>query len=620
MYRSPSPFAPTVDNSRDLYPTSQAVVSPGSITYTTSTGPDGRLIYHPFKAVLASYQTTSGLVNGIQWVPVESTSVLPAGAMPASSDFAASWKRGHKEDKTSDWGRNEEKQRRKDEKDAKRQREEHARVDHDQELRKARERDAQARERRKSFNAGTAAPYAFPASGGGNVGYPGPGYPSNNYAGGGYSASATSDLDHQFGDLDLDRDRDYGGSGRPRKYSTSEAGGDRPRGGRTDAYNPHGPPSGPYNSSMRSPASNMRASPNMRAASPNLRSASPNPNMRASPNVRAGELPYLPATTTGYPGSNFSSSPARGHANPLPRSTTPFGGSVYPPGHVLEGQPMSRSRPPSPMPGGPGMPFPQASPRMPGGMPFTSESLQLAAPEGFSRPVNMAVPFTPFPDTFVQGMNRFFDGVPRMPKILQAHDVLDDDWMRLMKDVALAWANRLPVPELSRDGQGPKNSVLVADLVDLWNVSFFLPRGVELVLYRGKERRTGQHSGTIDRDVPDFDESDDDLSLTDSEEISNDSASDYGAGRYNTHSRTNLQDPLAEVFEMGRQRRAAAKADRKKRRQEKNRRRRERKRDRKYWLCLTSVPMTGASYMNAAGYSGSGRGGYGVRGGGGGGY
>lgn len=265
------------------------------------------------------------------------------------------------------------------------------------------------------------------------MGYPGPGYPSNNYAGGGYSASATSDLDHQFGDLDLDRDRDYGGSGRPRKYSTSEAGGDRPRGGRTDAYNPHGPPSGPYSSSMRSPASNMRASPNMRAASPNLRSASPNPNMRASPNVRAGELPYLPATTTGYPGSNFSSSPARGHANPLPRSTTPFGGSVYPPGHVLEGQPMSRSRPPSPMPGGPGMPFPQASPRMPGGMPFTSESLQLAAPEGFSRPVNMAVPFTPFPDTFVQGMNRFFDGVPRMPKILQAHDVLDDDWMRLMK-------------------------------------------------------------------------------------------------------------------------------------------------------------------------------------------
>jgi hypothetical protein len=174
---------------------------------------------------------------------------------------------------------------------------------------------------------------------------------------------------------------------------------------------------------------NTRASPNMRAASPNMRAASPNPTMRAaSPN------PYLPTTAAGYPGSNFSSSPALGHANPLPRSTTPFGSNVYPPGHVLEGQQMSRSRPVSPMPGGHGMPFPQgASPRMPGGIPFPHESNQLAAPEGFSRPINMTGPFTPFPDTFIQGMNRFFDSLPRMAPILQAHDVLEVDWSRLMK-------------------------------------------------------------------------------------------------------------------------------------------------------------------------------------------
>ena len=182
--------------------------------------------------------------------------------------------------------------------------------------------------------------------------------------------------------------------------------------------------------------------------------------------------------------------------------------------------------------------------------------------------------------------------------------------------MALAWANRLPVPELSRDGHRPKNSNLVADLVDLWNASFFLPRGVELVLYRGRERRTGQRSGTIERDLPDFDESDDDYSLTDSDDESDDSASDYGAGRYDSHGRTNPQDPLAEVFEMGRQRRAAAKADRKKKRQERHRRRRERRRDRKYWLCVTSVPMPGAGYMSGGGYSAGG--GYGVRGGGGG--
>ena len=361
-------------------------------------------------------------------------------------------------------GRNEEKQRKKDEKDARRQREEHARADQDQDLLNARERDAQARERRKSFNAGTAGPYAFPSPGGGNAGYPSTGYPSSPYA---YPAPSnygrerkpsTGDLDRQFGDLDLDRNRGYGGGlGRPRKYSSSEAGGDRPRGisgGRPDAYNPHAPPAGPYNSSMRSGSAPLHASPNMRAASPNMRAvspnmrapspnmraASPNPNMRASPNMRVGDAPYLPTTAAGYPGSNFSSSPARGHANSLPRSTTPFGGGIgassmmYPQGHVLEGQQMVRSRPASPMPGGHGLSFPQgASPRMPGGITFPSEATQLAAPEGFSRPVNMALPFTSFPYTFVQGMNRFFDGVPRMPKVLQAHDVLEEDWIRLMK-------------------------------------------------------------------------------------------------------------------------------------------------------------------------------------------
>lgn len=153
--------------------------------------------------------------------------------------------------------------------------------------------------------------------------------------------------------------------------------------------------------------------------------------------------------------------------------------------------------------------------------------------------------------------------------------------------------------------------MLVADLVDLWNASFFVRRGVELVLYRGKERRTGQLLGTIDRDVPDFDEPDDNLSLTDSDDFSDDSASDYPPGRYNSHGRTNLLDPPAEVFEIGRQRRAAAKAERKKRRQEKQRRRRERKRERKYWLCMMSVPVQ----LPTGGYMNTGGGGYG-RGGG----
>lgn len=65
-----------------------------------------------------SYQTPSGVVTGIQWVPAEATQILPAGAQPANAvsvessltpltsflteshlspnkEFAASWNRGY---------------------------------------------------------------------------------------------------------------------------------------------------------------------------------------------------------------------------------------------------------------------------------------------------------------------------------------------------------------------------------------------------------------------------------------------------------------------------------------------------------------------------------------------
>jgi hypothetical protein len=386
--------------------------------------------------------------------------------------------------------------KKKEEKDARRQREQgmaQARADHEHELRKARERDAQAgvnRDRRKSFNAGPpGAPgaYPFPPLGGGNPGYPvaGTGYPPSPYsgygdapplAGGGsgypgvsssysrdrkYSSgggAGYSDLDRQFGDLDLDRDRNRGygdrerktsGVGaRLRKYSTSDGGergraisgnlGARPEYGAGGTY---GPPSGPYNS--RSYSSNSGAA---QHASPNMRAA--------SPNIRPGDA-YIPNAPSGYPGSNYSSSPARGPGEPpLPRSTTPFGGggpapAVYPRGHVREGQPMSHSRAPSPMPGAHGQMGPPAgpyssgsvafplggpSPHMPGPIAFPSEPVaQLAAPEGFSRSVNGNFPFTSFDIIKVQDMEHFWEEVPRMPVTLMDHDVLDRDWDRLMQ-------------------------------------------------------------------------------------------------------------------------------------------------------------------------------------------
>jgi len=81
----PSPIPPTqpLQPAPNSAPGSQ--IQPGTITYTTTTSPDGRATYHPFKAVPVSYQTANGIVSGIQWVPAEATSVLPQGAQPANS-------------------------------------------------------------------------------------------------------------------------------------------------------------------------------------------------------------------------------------------------------------------------------------------------------------------------------------------------------------------------------------------------------------------------------------------------------------------------------------------------------------------------------------------------------
>ena len=54
---------------------------------------------------------------------------------------------------------------------------------------------------------------------------------------------------------------------------------------------------------------------------------------------------------------------------------------------------------------------------------------------------------------------------------------------------------------MGRDGRAPKPSALSADLINLWNASFFSPRGVELILYKGRERRTGPNAGQLDPEL-----------------------------------------------------------------------------------------------------------------------
>jgi hypothetical protein len=260
----------------------------------------------------------------------------------------------------------------------------------------------------------------------------------------------------------------------------------RPTGNLSTAPNNYPPAAGgtPYNraASPFRPAGNFSTSPNVRPQEfSSTYPGGPEPIARApSPYAPQGQSPYgvrapspMPQPPPRAP-SPYARPPSRApspyHGQqptaPYPaRAPSPFvpppqiHSTVYPRGHVLEGQPINapRSRAPSPMPGGQG--FGRAPSPMPGGqgygrapspmpgahagsafpssprMPSTAmggESLQLAAPEAFSRPPNAAQPYTPFNVMRVQDMDDFYDQIPRMPLVLDTHDVYHQDWIRFM--------------------------------------------------------------------------------------------------------------------------------------------------------------------------------------------
>ena len=57
----------------------------------------------------------------------------------------------------------------------------------------------------------------------------------------------------------------------------------------------------------------------------------------------------------------------------------------------------------------------------------------LTSPEAFNRPINRAQTFMPFKDIRVQDLDELLDDVFHpMPPVLTTHDVLPEDWGRLM--------------------------------------------------------------------------------------------------------------------------------------------------------------------------------------------
>ncbi|EIW61893.1 uncharacterized protein TRAVEDRAFT_70135 [Trametes versicolor FP-101664 SS1] len=708
QHASPSPFPTTT-------PQQAANIQPGSITYTTTVGNDGQVVYHPFKAVAASYQTPQGVVNGIQWIPAEATSVVPSNATPAGADLAASF--GRNPDARSYGARDDDYRRKNDlsrgsiyDRGDRRDRDPRDRYDDERDRdddyyrrpvdrererdRAERERDRAERERDRRGSTYGGAPVVGGAYG-----------QYDKYD------TATAELERRMRDVDLDRrererdyerDRDrtarsrrnsvYGGADRPTStyqpaaggaygaapYGssapyTAAAGGAYPT---SAAYHPPSPrpgdilpraaspyrvggalprPSSPYqvpiaprpvspyqSGGIPRAASPFQAASIQRAASPYggggiQRAASP---YGSGGGIQRAASPYGPGG-----GIQRAASP---YGNAMRPGASPYGGAaplpgggssgVYPPGHVLEGQPLrSHSRAPSPSPyGQPGGPVniysnPQtssiygsaqpgaygassgaygassgaygggygggggiaahASPRMGGGagmpIPPQEQAAMLTVPEGFARPPNRAQPYTHFEIMKIQDMDDFLDVIPRMPAVLVPHDVYHEDWIRLMQDLAMAWAGTLPVPQYSADGRAPKRSTLAADVIDLWNASFFRARGVEMVLYKGRERRSGRMAGTVDMQLPGFDEYD--VSSPSESSDGDDSAEErlrdrdrYGAaGAYGRQAEAELRE--------ARRARRERKADRKKRKMEKKVRKRAKELDRTYAVFLHAV-------------------------------
>ena len=128
---------------------------------------------------------------------------------------------------------------------------------------------------------------------------------------------------------------------------------------------------------------------------------------------------------------------------------------------------------------------------------------------------------------------------------------------------------------------------MVANLLDLWNAYFFLPRGSEVILYKGQERRSGQGAGTIDKDLPE-DEPDKSESEDDDEDDESD-LEDYLMKKATTYGPQPGFDPALIT-----RKRREAKEEEKKARREARRKAKAKEKEKVYALYVTYVPPGGA--------------------------
>ncbi|KAH6915444.1 hypothetical protein BKA70DRAFT_1258963 [Coprinopsis sp. MPI-PUGE-AT-0042] len=274
----------------------------------------------------------------------------------------------------------------------------------------------------------------------------------------------------------------------------------------------------------------MAGQPKSRAASPNPHPAYGYPQHPSNAGGIGAPSPYhtpgvLPS---GYPSSQ--SGGAQSTARPNSRMSGVGAPSPYhPPGVLPTGYPQSQStgRPRSRMAGGPS-PYPGSAQTLPSG-----GAGPLAAPDCFSRPINAALPYFPFEPINVHAMNNFFKGImPKLPNVCETHDMRSDDWQRFIEDLTKAWTGQLPAQPLPT-GEPPHPSTVAEKVIATWNTSFFEPRGIEVVLYRGIQRRSGAQYGRKDLNHTQLEGTDSDTDEEDTEsssETDSDDGDPYGEG------------------------------------------------------------------------------------------
>ncbi|KAG8985508.1 hypothetical protein FRB94_004870 [Tulasnella sp. JGI-2019a] len=146
---------------------------------------------------------------------------------------------------------------------------------------------------------------------------------------------------------------------------------------------------------------------------------------------------------------------------------------------------------------------------------------RVVVPTSFYREPSRSAIYTRFtPFAIIWDLNELKQLVPPLPALLVPNDVHHEDWNRCISDVTQSWSGVFPynlwnnakkqsaVTQAANPpgyrgsgaaaGRMPtmRPSSAVARAVDIWNISFFHDRGLELVLYRGLERRTGETAGS----------------------------------------------------------------------------------------------------------------------------